>query len=151
MKKILFCFTVFALQFGCMGTNTGNPGAVFSPVLGTSTFTAGLVATVCTQIVKCYAGANLSTCETQVFSLTGYPNQLGVNASTHSTMTALQTAEQAGATSANSNNVQACETAISHLNCTDSLISQSYSNSSPNDYANTNLLFKVSASCQSIF
>ena len=130
------------------GTNTGNPD-MSSPTIGDGAMTLGEV--VCYKIQSCYNGASSSSCLNQISSLNHYTSELGPNASAYATLLDLYQAESQHLITANSTNASTCKQAISALSCSDTLIQNSYSVSSPTDYSVTNILFRSSTSCAQIY
>jgi hypothetical protein len=134
------------------GTNTGNPGATNPPSNPASGTVSGkLVSDLCVQIASCYTGADSTACENQITALSGFTAPLGSPANTYSTMSDLAQAEVSQTVSVNQQNFTDCQTAISQLSCSSSLIVQSYSQSNPSAYNSANVLFQASPSCAQIY
>ena len=146
---ILLSLLLSSCHMNFFGTNTGNPGIPSNGSISLATIE--LVGAVCNQVTTCFPSANFKNCYDQVWTVTGYTSQLGATASTYATMTNLLTAESNAIVAPNYINLQNCESAISQLSCTSTLVTESYSASLPSSYSQTNLLFQAKSACQQVF
>ncbi len=150
MIRIFGCLLIIIIHSGCMGTNTGNPGAT-TPANTINTAATGLISAVCARVAICFAGASELACSAQVLTTNGYTTELGPNTNTYSTMSSLDAAEQALVIQPNAANLVTCKSAIAQVSCSGALMLQSYSSGTPTIYSSTNKLFQSNSICQQVY
>ncbi len=156
MKTFLAIIVLPLCLSACLlspGTNTGNPGLIGNPNAGTEQPPSiyFLAVQICGKISTCYARSSVTRCYFQIMSLNGYTSELGATAATYDTMSEIGENVANGTLPTNLTNYQYCHQALESLSCADSLVQNAYTPSTPLDYSTTNILFRVSSTCQQIY
>ena len=154
--KTLVCLIFLSVLSACSGngTNTGNPTIDNSspnngqmPVSGRESQI--LANALCDKIKTCFPSSSDSTCKSQIISLANFTDEVLLNPP-YATLADLEIDVQNTAFTFNTTSLNTCLTSITNLSCGDSLVTGSYSSSSPNNYAGVYKLFRASSQCLSL-
>ncbi|MBL7543182.1 MAG: hypothetical protein JNL11_05165 [Bdellovibrionaceae bacterium] len=154
--KTLFCLVFLLILSACSGdgTNTGNPTVDGStpnsgqmPVTGNESQI--LANALCNKIAACFTSSSEATCKAQVPTLANFTDEILLNPP-YTTLNDLETDVQNKTFTFNSASLNTCLNSIANLSCGDSLVTSSYSTSSPSSFSNIYKLFRASSHCLSL-
>lgn len=146
----LISLPLVSCSLSSQGTNTGNPSEPVGSILP-RTYAFSLVEGVCHKIYQCFSPIDELTCQNELFNSSNMTSELGSNAAHYSRLSDLAAAETAGQMVVNASNFDSCSTALTQLDCADSLLSQAFSASTPADFSTAYFVLRTSAICAQIY
>lgn len=154
--KTLCCLVFLLMLTACSGdgTNTGNPTADATIPTGGQTPADGygsqiLANALCNKIKSCFTSSSDTACKSQILTLANFTDEILLNPP-YATLNDLETDVQNATFTFSTTSLSICLNSISNLSCGDSLVTNSYTSSSPSSFSNTYKLFRASSHCLSL-